>query len=69
MAATKQQGQSFGLFIVGLTIACAGVYGIWSAVGKVALAVGLVLLVVAFMRFIGLKPLEGRWPSVLSRPR
>lgn len=59
MAATKQQGQSFGLFLTGLTVACAGVYGISSALGKAALAVGLVILVVAFVRFLGLKPLEG----------
>jgi hypothetical protein len=59
MAATKQQGQSFGLFIVGLTTACAGTYEIGSAPGKVALAAGLVILVVAFIRFLGLKPLEG----------
>ncbi len=59
MAATRQQGQSFGLFLTGLTAACAGLYGISSAVGKVALAAGLVILVVAFLRFIALKPLEG----------
>ena len=59
MAANKQQGRSFGLFLIGLTAACAGIYGISSAVGKFALAVGLVLLILAFVRFLGLKPLEG----------
>lgn len=59
MAATKQQGRSFGLFLTGLTVACAGVYGISSAVGKAIFAAGLVILVLAFLRFLRLKPLEG----------
>ncbi|MFZ0661409.1 MAG: hypothetical protein WAM66_01850 [Acidobacteriaceae bacterium] len=60
MAANKQQGQWFGLFLAGLTAACAGIYGISSGVGKIALAVGLVVLVLSFVRFFQLKPLEGR---------
>lgn len=59
MAANRQQGRSFGLFLIGLTAACAGIYGVSSAVGKITLAVGLVLLILGFVRFLGLKPLEG----------
>jgi uncharacterized membrane protein len=60
MAATKQQGQWFGLFLIGLTVTCAGIYGISSGTGKIALALGLVVLVVAFLRFLKMKPLEGK---------
>ncbi|HEX8710705.1 MAG TPA: hypothetical protein VF730_02445 [Terracidiphilus sp.] len=59
MAATKQQGQSFGLFLAGLTTACAGVYGFSSGIGKVALAVGLIVLAVSLLQFLRIKPLEG----------
>ena len=60
MAATKQQGQSFGLFLAGLTTACAGIYGFSSGIGKVALAVGLIVLAVSVLRFLQIKPLEGK---------
>jgi hypothetical protein len=60
MAATKQQGRSFGLFLVGLTATCAGVYEISSGIGKIALAAGLVVLAVAALQFIRIKPLEGK---------
>ncbi len=60
MAANNQQGRSFGLFLVGITTACAGIYGISSGIGKVALAVGLVLLVVSLLKFFKLKSLEGK---------
>jgi hypothetical protein len=60
MAATKQQGQTFGLFLAGLTTACAGIYGFSSGIGKVALAVGLIVLAVSLLRFLKLKPLEGK---------
>ncbi|HVT98318.1 MAG TPA: hypothetical protein VHE33_12500 [Acidobacteriaceae bacterium] len=60
MAATKQQGQWFGLFLIGLTVTCAGIYDLSSGTGKIALALGLVVLVVSFLRFLGLKPLEGK---------
>lgn len=59
MAANKQQGQWFGLFLAGLTAACAGVYGISSGFGKVTLIVGLAALLLSFLRFLKLKPLEG----------
>jgi hypothetical protein len=60
MAATKQQGQWFGLFLIGLTATCGGIYGISSGTGKIALALGLLVIVVSFVRFLGLKPLEGK---------
>ena len=63
MAANKQQGQSFGLFLVGLTATCAGIYGISSGIGKVVLAAGLVVLAVSLLQFIRIKPLEGRIAS------
>ena len=67
MAATKQQGQWFGLFLVGLTAACAGMYLFSSGVGKLALIAGLVMLVASLFRFLGLKPLEGK-PALRSQP-
>jgi hypothetical protein len=60
MAATNQQGQSFGLFLAGLTTACAGIYGFSSGIGKVALVVGLIVLAVSLLKFLKLKPLEGK---------
>jgi hypothetical protein len=67
MAATKQQGSGFGLFLVGLTAACAGMYLFSSAAGKAVLIAGLVMLVISLVRFLGLKPLEGM-PALKSQP-
>jgi hypothetical protein len=60
MAANKQQGQLFGVFLVGLTVACAGVMDFSSGGGKVALLVGIVLLAISFWQFLKIKPLEGK---------
>jgi hypothetical protein len=60
MAATRQQGQGFGLFLAGITVTCGGIAGISSGLGKLALAIGLVLVAVSFLRFLNLKPLEGK---------
>lgn len=60
MAANKQQGKGFGLFLVGITTACAGGYGLSTGIGKVALVIGLVLLIVSFVSFLKIKPLEGK---------
>ncbi len=60
MAATKQQGQSFGLFLVGLTTTCAGVYEVSSGIGKVVVVAGLAVLAVSLLQFIRIKPLEGK---------
>lgn len=67
MAATKQQGQWFGLFLTGLTAACAGVYAFSSGLGKVALILGLIVLAVSLLRFMRLKPMEGV-PALKSQP-
>ncbi|MGH9586316.1 MAG: hypothetical protein ACRD3F_05155 [Acidobacteriaceae bacterium] len=60
MAATKQQGQWFGLFLAGLTLACAGIAGYSSSLGKAALILGVVIIAASFWKFAKLKPLEGR---------
>jgi len=67
MAATRQQGQGFGLFLVGITVTCGGIAEISSGLGKLALAVGLVLMAVSFFRFLSLKPLEGK-PALGTQP-
>ncbi|HEX4156007.1 MAG TPA: hypothetical protein VHY48_10370 [Acidobacteriaceae bacterium] len=59
MAANKQQGQWFFLFLAGLTIACSGLAWIEGGLGKVALIVGLLLLIASFARFMSIKKLEG----------
>jgi hypothetical protein len=60
MAANKQQGQWFGLFLSGLTVACAGMAGYSSNIGKTALVLGVVILAASFWKFLKLKPLEGK---------
>ncbi|HZC44163.1 MAG TPA: hypothetical protein VE195_08310 [Acidobacteriaceae bacterium] len=60
MAANKQQGQGFGLFLAGLTAACAGLAVFSSGIGKAALVIGLIVLAVSFWKFLLLKPLEGK---------
>ena len=60
MAATKQQGRWYGMFLTGLTVACAGLAGFSSGIGKVALVVGLIILAATFWKFLQLKPLEGK---------
>jgi hypothetical protein len=57
MAAT--QGRSFSLFIVGATLAAAGMATFSSGIGKLALVGGLVVLAVSFGLFIKIKPDEG----------
>jgi heme A synthase len=58
MAANKQQGQSFGLFLAGLTVFCAGLLG--GGFGKVAMVIGIVLLALSFFMMFKIKPLEGK---------
>ena len=60
MAANKQQGRWFLGFLVGLTLACAGIAGFSSVLGKAAVLVGIVILAASFGRFFRIKPLEGR---------
>ncbi|MGC8550384.1 MAG: hypothetical protein ACP5M4_11845 [Acidobacteriaceae bacterium] len=60
MAATQSQGRSFGLFLVGITTACAGAYLMPGGLGVGVLIVGLVLLGAAFAMFLKIKPQEGK---------
>lgn len=60
MAANKQQGRWFGLFLIGLTVVCGGIAGISSGLGKLALAIGLVVLVLSFLKFLALRNVEGK---------
>jgi hypothetical protein len=59
MAANKQQGQWFGLFLTGLTVTCAGLAWISEGLGKASLVLGLILLAFSFAKFIAIKKLEG----------
>jgi len=59
MAATKGQGRTFTLFMAGISVACAGVASFGSGGGKLALVVGLAMLVASFVGGIKQKPLEG----------
>ncbi len=60
MAATKSQGKDFTLFMAGLTAACAGIAFFSSGMGKVALLLGAIAVVVALWGFFKIKPLEGK---------
>jgi hypothetical protein len=59
MAATTSQGKSFTVFIVGITVAAAGLAFSASGIGKVALAAGLAIVGYSFFKFFMIKPLEG----------
>ncbi|MDR3763579.1 MAG: hypothetical protein P4M01_05730 [Acidobacteriota bacterium] len=59
MAANKSQGKSFGGFLVGLVVACAGLAAVATGLGKLALAIGAVIVVLSFAAFLKIKPLEG----------
>jgi hypothetical protein len=65
MAANAGQGRNFGLFLVGLTVACAGVASFSSGMGKVLLLLGIVIVLASMFGFLKLKPLEGK---VAQRP-
>jgi len=60
MAANTGQGRSFVIFLVGLTVACAGLASFSSGKGKLLLFVGAVILVASLLGFLKLKPLEGK---------
>jgi len=59
MAATTSQGKSFTLFIVGMTVAAAGLAFLSTAIAKFALVVGLAIIGFSFFSFFKIKPLEG----------
>jgi hypothetical protein len=63
MAATTSQGKSFTLFMVGVTVAAAGLAFIATGLGKAALVVGLVLLAISLAQFVKIKPQEGKLPT------
>jgi len=60
MAANAGQGRSFAVFLVGLTVACAGLASFSSGMGKVLLLVGVVIVLASLFGFMKLKPLEGK---------
>jgi uncharacterized membrane protein len=60
MAATKAQGTTFTLFMGGLTAACAGIASFSSGTGKAALGLGIICVIVSFVYFLKIKPLEGK---------
>ncbi len=60
MAANKQQGSYFGLFLIGATVLCAGFAFFESGTGKAMLALGAIVLVGSLFGFLGIKPLEGK---------
>ncbi len=67
MAATTSQGKTFTIFIVGLTVAAAGLAFITTGIAKLALVVGLIIVGFSFARFFKIKPLEGN-PAVGKQP-
>ena len=60
MAATKSQGRDLTLFMAGLTAVCAGIAFSSTGAGKVALAIGAIVLGLALWGFFKIKPLEGK---------
>jgi hypothetical protein len=60
MAATKAQGKTFSVFLVGLTTACAGLAYFDKGGGKLALIIGLALLAAGFASTLKIKPQEGK---------
>lgn len=59
MAATKSQGRSFSLFMLGVTLSAAGIAYFASGSGKLAMIAGLVGIAVSFGMFLKIKPDEG----------
>jgi hypothetical protein len=66
MAATAGQGRSFTTFLVGLTVACAGIAAFATGLGKILLVIGLIMLVGSVFNFLKIKPLEGPIPENAS---
>jgi hypothetical protein len=59
MAATTSQGKSFTVFIVGATVAAAGLAFISTGIAKLALVAGLAIVAISFFSFFKIKPQEG----------
>jgi hypothetical protein len=64
MAATKSQGTSFTGFLVGITVTAAGAAGFATGIGKVALAIGIIVLIATTVKLIKIKPEEGNVPDI-----
>jgi hypothetical protein len=60
MAANKQQGSYFGLFLVGATVLCAGFADYDSGMGKALLALGAIGVIGSLFGYMGIKSLEGK---------
>ncbi len=60
MAANTGQGRSFTTFLVGMTVACAGIAYFSTGLGKVGLVAGAAILLGSLFGFLKLKPLEGK---------
>lgn len=60
MAATKAEGSTLTVFLVGLTMGCAGLAFSGSAMGKLAGVAGAVLLVLSLAAALKIKPQEGK---------
>jgi hypothetical protein len=63
MAATKSQGKSFSLFMVGVTVTAAGIATSATGAGIAVLVVGLAILAIAGVYFFKIKPEEGKTAS------
>ncbi len=59
MAANTGQGKGFGLFLVGLTVGCAGIAYLSTGIGKVSAIVGAAIVLASLFGFLKIKPLEG----------
>jgi hypothetical protein len=62
MAANKQQGSYFGLFLAGSTVLCAGFAYYDSGVGKALMALGALGIAGSMIGYMGIKSLEGLTP-------
>src|SRR5690349_23368455 len=60
MAATTGQGRSFTTFLIGFTVACAGLADWSGGLGKLGVVAGLVIVLASLFSFLKLKPLEGK---------
>ena len=60
MAANKQQGSYFGLFLAGATVLCAGFAYYDSGTGKALLALGAIGVIGSLFGYMGIKLLEGK---------
>jgi hypothetical protein len=67
MAANTGQGRGFTTFLVGFTMACAGLAYLSRGFGWPLLIAGLVIFVISLFGFLKIKPLEGK-PAANASP-